>query len=87
MRVIPFSRSSSTRSKLVAILFSFCSSFGSTVLMLGTTTLGRMIASEPYARENEVLPVARLLVVRYAHRTPGSSSGHLLFLFERVFLR
>ena len=55
--------------------------------MLVTMTLGGMIASEPYATEKGVSPVARLLVVRYAHKTPGSSSGHLPFLSERVFLR
>ena len=87
MRVITFSRYSSTRSKFVAISFSLCSKFGSIVLMLGTMTLGEMIASEPYARENEVSPIARLLVVRYAHRTPGSSSGQLPFLSEKDFLR
>ncbi|KAM2494519.1 hypothetical protein ACFX1W_034606 [Malus domestica] len=82
MRMTTFSCSSSARSKLVAISFSFCSRFGSTMLMLGTTTLGGMITSEPYARENGVSPVARLLVVRYAYRTPGNSSGYFSFFSE-----
>ena len=69
MQVITFSRSSSTRSKLVAISFSFCSKFGSIVLILDTMTLGGMIVTESYARENEVSPVARLLVVLCAHKT------------------
>ena len=46
-----------------------------------------MIASEPNAKEKEVSPVARLLVVRYAHRHPESSSGHFPFLLVRDFLR
>ncbi|KAM2866170.1 hypothetical protein COP2_022253 [Malus domestica] len=55
--------------------------------MLGNMTLDEMIALEPYAMENGVSPVTHLLVVRYAHRTSGSSSSHLPFLYERVFLR
>ncbi|KAM1349599.1 hypothetical protein ACFX2F_003655 [Malus domestica] len=46
-----------------------------------------MIALEPYARENGVSWVTRFLVVQYVHRTPRSSSGHLPFLSDRVFLR
>ncbi|KAM2891208.1 hypothetical protein COP2_009533 [Malus domestica] len=87
MQVITFLHSSSTKSKFVAISFSFCLKFDSAVLMLGTTTLREMISSEPYAKENGVLPIARLLVVRYAHGTSGSSSGHLPFLSEMDFLR
>ena len=71
MRVMVCSRFSSARSKLVAISFLFYSMLGSRVLILGTMTLGGMIASEPNAKEKRVSPVARLLVVRYAHRHPG----------------
>ena len=46
-----------------------------------------MIAYEPNAKEKGVSPVAHLLVVRYAHRHPGSSSGHFTFLLVRDFLR
>ncbi|KAM2715671.1 hypothetical protein EV2_045253 [Malus domestica] len=86
MRVIIFSCSSSTKSKFMAITFVFCLKFGSTMLMLGTITLGGMIASEPNARKNGVSTVAHLLVVRYAHRTPWSLFGHLPFLSKRDFL-
>ncbi|KAM2205932.1 hypothetical protein ACFX1S_025369 [Malus domestica] len=55
--------------------------------MLGIMMLGGIITSKPYARENGVSQVAHLLVVRYAHRTPRSSSGHLPFLSKRDFLR
>ena len=37
-----------------------------------------MTASAPYVRENEVSPEDLLGVVRYAHRTLGNSSAHLL---------
>ncbi|KAM0988460.1 hypothetical protein ACFX2A_012612 [Malus domestica] len=46
-----------------------------------------MIASKPYAKKNGVSSISHLFVVRYAHRTQGSSSSHLPFLSERVFLR
>ncbi|KAM1314978.1 hypothetical protein ACFX13_018918 [Malus domestica] len=87
MQVITFSCSSSAKSKFVAIFFSFCSKFVSTMLMFGTMTLEGMITSEPYTRENGVSPVAHLLVVRYTYKTSGSSSGHLPFLSKRDFLR
>ena len=44
-----------------------------------------MIASEPNAKEKGVSLVARLLVVRYAHRHPGSSSGHFPFFVGKGF--
>ncbi|KAM1404256.1 hypothetical protein ACFX2I_012749 [Malus domestica] len=78
---------SSARSKLVTISLLFCSMLDSRVLMLGTMMLGGMIASEPNAKEKRVSPVTRLLVVRYANRHPGSSSGYFLFLLVRDFLR
>ena len=46
-----------------------------------------MIASELNAKEKRVSPVAHLLVVRYAHKHLGSSSGHFSFLLVRDFLR
>ncbi|KAM1462693.1 hypothetical protein ACFXTO_047695 [Malus domestica] len=60
---------------------------GSRVLMLGTMMLGGMIASESNAKEKGVSPVAHLLVVRYAHKHPWSSSGHFAFLSVKDFLR
>ena len=45
-----------------------------------------MIASEPNAKEKGVSPVARSLVVRYAHRHLGSSSGHFPFFVGEGFL-
>ncbi|RXH87144.1 hypothetical protein DVH24_028644 [Malus domestica] len=60
---------------------------GSKVLMLCTMMLGGMIASEPNAKEKGVSLVAHLLVVQYAHKHPGSSFGHFLFLSVRDFLR
>ncbi|KAM1963123.1 hypothetical protein ACFX16_023330 [Malus domestica] len=60
---------------------------GNRVLILGTIMLGGMIAFKPNAKEKGVSLVAHLLVVRYAHRHPGSSSGHFPFLSERDFLR
>ena len=87
MRVMTFSRSSSTRSRFVAISFLFCSKVGSMVLMLSMMTLRGMIAFEPNAKEKWVSPVAYRLVVWYAHKTPGSSSGHFPCLSVRDFLR
>ncbi|KAM2256292.1 hypothetical protein ACFXTI_046657 [Malus domestica] len=60
---------------------------GRRVLMLGTMMLGGMIASEPNAKEKGVSSIARLLVVLYAHKHPGSSSGYFPFLSVRDFLR
>ena len=77
----------SARSRFVAISSLFCSTSGSRVVMLGTMMLGGRIVSEPNAKEKGVSPVARLLVVRYAYRHPGSSSGHFPFLLARDFLR
>ena len=87
MRAMVCSRISSARSRFVAISSLFCSTFGSRVVMLGMMMLGGMIASEPKAKEKGVSPVARLLVVRYAHRHPRSASGHFPFLSARDFLR
>ena len=55
--------------------------------MLGTMMLEGMIASELNANVKGVSLVARLLVVRYAHRHSGSSSSHFPFLSIRDFLR
>ncbi|KAM2693000.1 hypothetical protein EV2_007224 [Malus domestica] len=87
MRVMVCSCLSSAKSKSMAISLLFCSMLGSRVLMLGTMMLGGMIASEPNAEEKRVSPIARLLVVRYAHKHPGNSSGHFHFLSVRDFLR
>ncbi|KAM2549623.1 hypothetical protein TB1_013967 [Malus domestica] len=87
MRVMVYSHFSSARSKSVAISLLFCSMFGNRVLMLGTMMLEGMIASEPNAKEKGVSPVIHLLVVRYAHKHPMSSSGHFPFLSVRDFLR
>ena len=61
--MITILRSSFARFKFVAISFMLYSMVGSRVLMLDTTTLGGMIASEPIAEEKGVSPVARRLVV------------------------
>ena len=87
MQVLVCSHLSSTRSRSVAISLLFCSTSSIRVLMLGTMMLGGMLVSEPNAKEKGVSPVAHFLVVRYAHRHPGSSSGHLPFLSARDFLR
>ena len=87
MRAIVCSRLSSARSRFVAISSLFCSTSGSRVVMLGMMMLGGMIAFERNAKEKGVSLVARLLVVRYAHRHPGSASGHFPFLSVRDFLR
>ena len=81
------SRFSSARSKLVAISFLFHSMFGSRVSILAMMTLGGMIASEPNAKEKIASPVARPLVVRYAHKHLGNSSSHFPFLSVKDFLR
>ncbi|KAM1172789.1 hypothetical protein ACFX2G_023336 [Malus domestica] len=87
MWVMTFSCSSSAMSRFVAVFFLFCSNVGNMVLMLGTMTLGMMIASELNAKEKGVSPVACHLVIRYAHRTPGSSSDHFPCLSVKDFLR
>ncbi|KAM1359783.1 hypothetical protein ACFX2F_046710 [Malus domestica] len=87
MRVLVCSRFSSARSKLVTISLLFCTMLGSRAVILGLMTLGWMIASKPNAKEKEVSPVARLLVVRYAYRHSESLSGHFSFLLVRDFLR
>ncbi|KAM2903022.1 hypothetical protein COP2_002882 [Malus domestica] len=87
MRVMTFSRSSSARSKFVAILFMLCSMLGSEVLILGTMTLGGMIAYKINANEKGVSPIIHRLVVQYTHRHPGSSFGHFPFLSKMDFLK
>ena len=87
MRAMVCSRLSSARSRFVAVPSLFCSTSGSRVVMLSMMMLGGMIISDPNTKEKGVSPVTRLLVVRYAHRHPGSSSGHFPFLLARDFLR
>ena len=38
-----------------------------------------MTTSVPYASQNDISPVGVLTIVRYAHRTLGSSSGQIPF--------
>jgi len=44
-----------------------------------------MVASAPYVKENGVLPVDLLGVVRYAHKMFGSSSAYLPFVPSNLF--
>ncbi|KAM2325576.1 hypothetical protein ACFX1X_024922 [Malus domestica] len=78
---------SSAKSKLVAISLLFCSMLDSRVLMLDTMMLGGMIASEPNTKEKGISLVTLLLVVRFAHKHPRSSSGHFPFLSVKDFLK
>ena len=43
-------------------------------------TSGGRTASAPYTRKNNVSPVARLAIVRTAHKTMGSSSNHFFIV-------
>ncbi|KAM1985586.1 hypothetical protein ACFX16_013743 [Malus domestica] len=94
MWVMTFSRSSA-RFRFTAISFLLCSKVASivlmlnmmTLLMLNMMTLGGMISFEPNSNKKGVSPVTHRLVMRYAHKTLGSSSGHFPYLSVRDFLR
>ena len=70
---------SSIRSNYRCIALSFLLSLQFFTLQLVSHTSAGMTASLPYASQNGVSPVGVLAVVLYAHKTLGSSSGHIPF--------
>ena len=71
-------------SRSLASTFSFSRIFARTVGIL--ISIG-MMASIPYVRANDDMPVGFQLVVLEAHKTPGSSSTHFSLAKCRHFFK
>ena len=83
--MVTASRCSSNKFKRSVINPSFRAGVNSSTQALHRFTSAGIIASAPYVKENGVSPVDILGVVRYAHRTLGSSSAHLPFASSSLF--
>ena len=83
--MVAISRYSSSKSKRFTINPSFWAGANSETRALHRFISTGMAIFAPYVRENEVSPVDLLGVVRYTHKTLGSSSAHLPFALSSIF--
>ena len=75
--MVAASRYSSSKSRCSTIISSLWTGLNPSIRALHMFTSAGMTTSVPYVKENGVSPVDLWGVVRYAHKTLGSSSAQL----------